>query len=168
MASNTSLKAIELEAGGCGDAPKPKRYTHALLDSLDKSQKDLSTEVGRSKFYSFVALLSVAVLLGSMVAANIAGYELVKETKVKGGRLETRDGEPVKVALVGDLRCPLVALLEMDVSERMNQKFVTFHATDSASTSWEFAMHIAETQCEPGVPHFFIQDVFLYSARLPV
>ena len=140
---STFQQAIEVDSEK--QPPKAKRYTHAILDVLGRSQRDLARDVGRSKCYTFVALLSVAVLLGAMVTANVVGYEIVKETKVKGGRLETRNGEAVKVALVGDTECPLVELLQKTTEELANEKLVVFSATDPDDKIWTFTIKVADT-----------------------
>ena len=149
----TALNAIEVEAPGAEAPPKAKRFTHMLLDNLGRSQHDLSVEVGRSKCYSFVALLSVAVLLGAILAANIAGYELVKETEVNDDdTLKTRDGNTVKVALVADKECPLVELLGMTRSELTEQKVIFFSSQGGDGKVWSHVMKPADYAIEVSLP----------------
>ena len=142
---DTALKAVEVDMPHDDPPHKPKRFTHMLLDILGQSQRDLSVEVGRSKCYSFFAVLTVAALLGSMVAANIAGYELVKDTEVNDDTLKTRDGNTVRVALVEDEACPLVELLEMTREELAAQKLVYFSAVDGAENVRQYSIKVADT-----------------------
>ena len=73
---------------------------------------------------------------------------VVKETKVKGGRLETRDGEPVKVDLADGAVCPLVKLFETSQTELVNIGLDYLKCKDGCSVNWCKEVYTGVKKCD--------------------
>ena len=127
------VSPIEVDSPRPGPGNLEKNHNQYPLKKRDEIGKRtllshvnvLRQENSQTRHLALVALLLPALLLGLNLLANLWGFQITRETKVKDGRLETMDGEPVATRTFKST-CHISQVLELTNEELLEANHISF------------------------------------------